>query len=273
MLEAADRALRAEQPDRFVTAFVGVIDPIAATITFAGAGHPAPIVRAPDGSVTHLESQGLPLGLRDHGSSDTRVAALEPGMIIALYTDGLVESTHDIVAGDERLCRVFADSAIALAADPAAALLAGVLDQRSRDDVAILTVAIGPPPAAQRWTFDPCDARAGRAMQRDFHDRLRAGGLADHLADGAELVLAELIGNLVRHAPGEAEVVLQWDAGWPPVLHVLDSGPGFTFAAKLPSDVLSESGRGLFLIAALTQDFHVTRRAGTGSHARAVLTT
>jgi anti-sigma regulatory factor (Ser/Thr protein kinase) len=52
---------------------------------------------------------------------------------------------------------------------------------------------------------------------------------------------------------------------------VLDRGPGFEFAARLPPDVFSESGRGLFLIATLAEDLHVVRRPDGGSHARVVL--
>jgi len=55
-------------------------------------------------------------------------------------------------------------------------------------------------------------------------------------------------------------------------LNVLDRGPGFRHLAILPRDLFSESGRGLFLVSALTQDFHVSKRPNGGSHARAVLT-
>ena len=55
------------------------------------------------------------------------------------------------------------------------------------------------------------------------------------------------------------------------MLHVLDYGPGFRHISILPPDLLSESGRGLFIISALTHDFRVSKRANGGSHARAVL--
>ncbi len=43
MLDAADRTLKTEYPDTFVTAFVGVLDPVARTLTHASAGHPSAI--------------------------------------------------------------------------------------------------------------------------------------------------------------------------------------------------------------------------------------
>ncbi len=45
MLDAADRTLKTEHPDTFVTAFVGVLDPISWTLTYASAGHPSPLLR------------------------------------------------------------------------------------------------------------------------------------------------------------------------------------------------------------------------------------
>jgi anti-sigma regulatory factor (Ser/Thr protein kinase) len=77
-----------------------------------------------------------------------------------------------------------------------------------------------------------------------------------------------LIGNTVRYAPGPVDVYLEHEVH---VVHVLDRGPGFEFAARLPQDPFSESGRGLFLIASLTEDLHVVRRPDGGSHARVVL--
>ncbi len=58
MLDAADRTLKTEYPDTFVTAFVGVLDPIAWTLTHASAGHPAPLLRNVEGSVTPLGRAG-----------------------------------------------------------------------------------------------------------------------------------------------------------------------------------------------------------------------
>ena len=88
----------------------------------------------------------------------------------------------------------------------------------------------------------------------------------------AELVFAEIVGNLLRYAPAGAEIVIDRENGRP-TMHVRDRGPGFEFIPKLPQDPYSESGRGLFLISALAADFNVTRRPDGGSHARVVFAT
>jgi hypothetical protein len=49
------------------------------------------------------------------------------------------------------------------------------------------------------------------------------------------------------------------------------NGGGFNHISRLLHDPYAEHGRGLFLIAALTEDFTVSQRPGDGSDARAVL--
>jgi anti-sigma regulatory factor (Ser/Thr protein kinase) len=89
--------------------------------------------------------------------------------------------------------------------------------------------------------------------------------------DQAEIVAGELIGNAVRHAPGNVTVI--GDAsGSTPVLHVIDEGPGFEFNPRLPADAMSDGGRGLFIINALVEEMSIARRTDApGSHARVVL--
>ena len=270
MLEAADRALRVEAPDRLVTAFVGVIDPLTATLTYRSAGHPPPILRHPDGTLAYLDPPGLPLGLHEREDAETPAIVLEPGSLLVLYTDGLIESTRDLQEGERRVFAALGDSAVRNARDPAKALHDAVLVDGSHDDVAILTIATRARTAVASWALDAADAVQARAVRDAILRSLREHRYAETLITAAETVFAELVGNLARYAPGAADVTLEWETGRP-VLHVRDHGPGFSFVPKLPQDIFSESGRGLFLVTALSEDFHVTRRPGGGSHARVVL--
>jgi serine phosphatase RsbU (regulator of sigma subunit) len=63
MLDAASKALHTEYPDTYVSAFVGVIDPVAMQMRYASAGHPAPLLRRADGSIEKLEDKGMLLGI------------------------------------------------------------------------------------------------------------------------------------------------------------------------------------------------------------------
>jgi len=271
MLQAADRALRSEAPDRFVTAFVGVIDPISNTLTYKSAGHLPALLRLRDGKCTSLVSHGLPLGLRSDDDPPSQIADFPIDSLLVLYTDGLVEATHDLLQGERRLAEIVSDAATARAVHPARTIHDAMLQESgSKDDVAILTVAALARRPGLRWDIDPRDRVGTQAARAAIVNELARRDYPHRLRPSAELILAELIGNLARYAPGEAELLLEWN-GHQPVLHVRDRGPGFEFAAKLPPDIYSESGRGLFMISSFALDFQVTRRLDGGSHARVVL--
>jgi PAS domain S-box-containing protein len=269
ILGAADRALRTEYPDQMVTAFVGILDPLSMTLSYAGAGHPPPLLRFPDQTLQALDVVGLPLGLRQDDEPAETTVSLASGTLIVLYTDGLTESTRDVLEGEQRLRAALSDPAVTGASDVAKALRDAILTGRPLDDVALLTVEVR---EASRWRFDCREEAAARSALAEYVGQLRALGRLDDDYDGAATVFVELVGNAVRHAPGPVDVAIEW-TGARPVLHVIDEGPGFRTSApaKGPSDLLSESGRGLFLVSAFTEDFEVSSRRGAGSHARAVL--
>jgi PAS domain S-box-containing protein len=269
VLDAADRALRSEQPDRIVTAFAAVFDPLTSNLTYASAGHPAPLVRRHDGNVIELTARGLPLGLRPARNEDApRTVTIEEDSLVVFYTDGLIEATRDLIEGERLLHRALESCDIVSANDPARALLGAVVSE-PLDDVAILTMHVGTLPT-ERWTIDVSDGRNVGAVRRSFADRLRETGANDEDVITAELLFSELVGNVLRHSGGTAEIALD-ATGEFPVLHVLDRGAGFTFHARLPNDVMSESGRGLYIASMLARDLSVVPRPDGGSHARAVL--
>jgi anti-sigma regulatory factor (Ser/Thr protein kinase) len=281
MLDAADRTLKTEYPDMFVTAFVGVLDPVARTFAHASAGHPAPLLRDAAGAVTPLGTSGLPLGLRVRGEVAT-TTALPPSGLLIFYSDGLIEGERNVVRGYERLIAALARPEVAISSSPAGALYRALLKRGGNDDVVVLTLRLDAPEvslndgdgeSAQRWIFDSEDARRAHAARHSFVQALRDAGLRRKPLDAAELVFGELLGNVVRFAPGPVEIVLNWTHTAAPVLHVLDRGPGFTFAPKLPVDLLSERGRGLYIVWSLAEDCNVTLRHDGGAHARAVLAT
>jgi len=281
MLDAADRALRLEHPDKFATAFVGVFDPITTTLTYASAGQPPPLLRRPSGETEPLLGTGLPLGLRTNAEKTSSTTMHLPrGSSLLLYTDGLTEFDHDPLGGENRLRTLFADVAEHENDRPAAAIVERMMDGAfgAHDDVAVMLVQIGTPlerdargrEILQRWSLHTDDIPRVVAARRAFGEAFRSRGATPDDVAMAEVVFGELVGNVVRYAPGAMEVIGDW-SGPDPVLHVIDRGCGFRHIAILPPDLLSESGRGLFIVSALTQDFRVARGVEGGSHARAVL--
>jgi anti-sigma regulatory factor (Ser/Thr protein kinase) len=286
VIEAADRALQMEHPQHYATAFVGIFDPISMLLRYACAGHPPPLLYRPDGAIAELTgARGLPLGLREMTPPEPEAIVDVPlGSLLVLYTDGLTEATHDLHEGEQRLFDAVGDAAVRESGNVARAIQNAVLREGSRDNVAVLVLAVetvpdGCAPAAKpddeatlRWTFDAHDVKAARATRDLIAKHLRVNTATDDECYAAETVFGELLSNVVRHAPGPVEVRLDV-RGQAPILHVLDQGPGFQHVANTPVDLMSEAGRGLSVVAALSAEFNVTRRPQplSGSHARAVL--
>jgi PAS domain S-box-containing protein len=268
ILAAAEAALSLEYDDRLVTAFVALVDPRSWTIVYASAGHPPALVRRPDGTLLSLEAAGLPMGAPIDADRKTHhLIGIPPGSLIVLYTDGLVESTRDVIEGEARLRAALTHDAVLHSNSPAALIRDLVIAERALDDVAILTLALG---RETHWAFESADALAAQSVRSSFVAALAREASDDSDLGAAELIFGELIGNVVRYAPGPIDIDLEW-IGTVPVLHVLDRGGGFDLRSTLPEDVMSERGRGLYIVSVLGTDLRADRLPGRGNHVRVVL--
>ena len=273
MLDAADRALRLEYPETLVTAWVGILDLVGHTLTYASAGHPAPLLIDIQGGVHDLDHLTLPIGLRQGHQGHASTIPISDGSAIWLYTDGLIEASYNIIDDDRRLHETAVRLGADITAGPAATIRNLMIPNGSPDDVAILVVKIDFDESERyitRSRFDSADAVAASNARRAFAEALSTKRFTDVDIANAEIVFGELCGNVARYAEGPVDVVVD-SSGIQTVLHVLDRGVGFQHISRLPKDLYSEKGRGLFIIAAMTTEFTVSQRLGGGSHARAVL--
>jgi sigma-B regulation protein RsbU (phosphoserine phosphatase) len=80
----------------FVTAFYGVYDPAAHTLTYGNAGHPPPLVKhRSNDNVTALDLfNNLPLGVESEARHETGEFKLTPDDFLVMYTDGLTEARN-----------------------------------------------------------------------------------------------------------------------------------------------------------------------------------
>ncbi|MDP9111942.1 MAG: PAS domain-containing protein, partial [Candidatus Eremiobacteraeota bacterium] len=184
MLDAADRALSLEDPHRFVTAFVSVLDSVSGEMTYACAGHVPPVIRHRDGSLEELICQGLPFGLRDRGTRRSGHIALSDDDLVVFYTDGLVESMHDLGQGLMDLEVALTDPLVNEIANPAQYLQDVMLANGATDDVAILTLRIGPEFARTkdvvRWHYDSVHAQMLSGLRKEVRDTLARLGMTAH---------------------------------------------------------------------------------------------
>lgn len=80
-------------PNRFITAFIFVIDPDTGKIQFTNAGHnPGLLVRV-DGTIERLGSHGMPLAMLPGNTYQKEQKLLHVGDMLFLYTDGITEAT------------------------------------------------------------------------------------------------------------------------------------------------------------------------------------
>jgi signal transduction histidine kinase len=119
-----------------------------------------------------------------------------------------------------------------------------------------------------KWKFESADASRAYHVRHDLIKHLADYASRDSDLDAAGLIFGELVGNVVRHAPGPIAVELQWDEGIA-VLRVRDHGPGFEWngSTALPENPLSECGRGLFLVHACARRLSVRRHPERGTEA------
>ncbi|MGB6521814.1 MAG: SpoIIE family protein phosphatase [Candidatus Cybelea sp.] len=268
ILDSAGWFLGKRYPEAIVTAFVAIVSPDRRTIRFANAGHPLPLLWR-DGTSIELKASGLPLGLRGFAAAEASASMeLRDGDVLVLFTDGLIEATRNINEGERVLREVVNSGVLSASVAPAKLVARACLPPRVHDDVAILTVSIGRPPA---WTFVAEDARAAVDARAQFVGFLHQAGYDDDLVDRTELIFGELLGNVVRHAPGPVEVSFEVGPA-SATLHVIDSGPGFSVThARLPDDAFAELGRGLFIVAQLAAGVRVAHIPNCGNHISVVL--
>jgi sigma-B regulation protein RsbU (phosphoserine phosphatase) len=112
MVARLNRTVSAKCPaNRFITLFMAVIDPRTGGVTYCNAGHNPPVLVRADGSCHLLEGGGLILGILPQAEYESRVAHLDPGDTLVLYSDGVTEAAAvggDDEYGEDRLGKVVA---------------------------------------------------------------------------------------------------------------------------------------------------------------------
>ena len=143
-------------------------------------------------------------------------------------------------------------------------------DERPLDDTVLLLAQLRVA-LRKSWRYDSRSSHDAHVLRRDIARFMRYFAPADGELFRAELIIGEVLANTVEHAPGAVNVEIDWTDAHP-IITVRDDGPGFSrLAERLPADPLSETGRGLFLIASLAVDVRAECQPGCGTSMRIVL--
>ena len=133
----------------FITLFCARYDPAYRVLTFANGGHNPPLLwRAASQSMVELDGDGLIIGIMDGIEYEERTVPLEPGDVLTLYTDGVIEARNPQGEqfGEERLRRIIADYSSASPHELAEAIYAAVTrhrqDNSQQDDITLVIMKI-----------------------------------------------------------------------------------------------------------------------------------
>ncbi len=133
---------------RFTTAFLAEFEPDTGHLTYVNAGHNWPVLRRTSGAFERLETGGLPLGILANSPYQSGSTTLNPGDLLLIFTDGLVEAedAHQQEFGEGRMLSVLANTG-----GSASEVLKGIMASvdafvgytRQHDDITCLVVRRG----------------------------------------------------------------------------------------------------------------------------------
>ncbi|HET9939174.1 MAG TPA: SpoIIE family protein phosphatase [Gaiella sp.] len=193
----------------FATVAFLVVDPKAHTASLVSAGHLPPLVIDPSGATRYAEEgRNLPLGVDADMPLEAAELALEPGSIVVLYTDGLVERPdRSIDDGLERL------AAVDVPADRDPEKLADIILEQLlegdalRDDVALLVLEIAGEAAVPLELSLPAETASLTRLRSSVSDWLVAERVPPDDARDILLAVWEAATNAVEHGHREGGTV------------------------------------------------------------------
>ncbi|KOG45563.1 hypothetical protein ADK75_31180 [Streptomyces virginiae] len=257
LMRALD-AVVSELPDQFVTCCYLVVDADAAEITVCSAGHLPVLLADPGGEVSRLPVEvSVPLGVGEVPHHESR-HAVAPGSVLALYTDGLVETPgSDIERQVDGLAAALEKALATTGSLEAAAdrLLTDLLPDAddNADDVTLLLVRIPSTPATARTLVLDAAPSSVAEGRRFLRATLEEWGKDDEqLRETACLLASELLSNAVRHGSGPVRLRMR-QAGRELGVEVCDASPVLPQARFAAPD--AESGRGLLLVDSLASSW------------------
>lgn len=286
----ANRLVCADSPHGlFVTLFYAQLDPLTGHLLYVNAGHtPAWLQQAGDEAWIELTRTGQPLGMFRHQVLQQRSIWIEPGDLLFLYTDGVLDATdtHGQAFGAERLRRLLLEHRQAAAADIASALEQALTAFRAGqplfDDITFVIVK-RPASAVAETTPHTLSITAELkhlATIRQFVEQTVAAlGAPPKASDDLVMAVDELATNIINHGyRGQPKIIeiRARRAGGAIVVQLRDEAPAFdpTQASEpditLPLHLRPVGGLGIFLARRLTDA--ITYRRTSDEHNEVTLT-
>ncbi|MFC7845767.1 SpoIIE family protein phosphatase [Streptomyces sp. NPDC057382] len=246
---AARRPREADLSEVYLaTCVYAVYDSVTRRCTFANAGHLPPVLVEPGEPALMLDvPPGMPLGVGGEPFEEVEVE-LPEGALLALYTDGLVESRdHPLDEGLQAFVSALADPTQPLE-DVCDHVLNTLDTHHGEDDIALLMARVQglPTESVGDWTLPREPRSVGRA--REYARAQLLSWDLEPLVDTTELLVSELVTNALRYGEGEIRLRLLLDRTL--VCEVWDAG--LVQPRRRRARDTDEGGRGLQLVGLLS---------------------
>lgn len=246
---AARRPREADLSEVYLaTCVYAVYDSVTRRCTFANAGHLPPVLVEPGEAALMLDvPPGMPLGVGGEPFEEVEVE-LPEGALLALYTDGLVESRdHPLDEGLQAFVSALSDPTQPLE-DVCDHVLNTLDTHHGEDDIALLMARVQglPTDSVGDWTLPREPRSVGRA--REYARAQLLAWDMEPLVDTTELLVSELVTNALRYGEGEIRLRLLLDRTL--VCEVWDSG--LVQPRRRRARDTDEGGRGLQLVGLLS---------------------
>ncbi|MFJ8730708.1 SpoIIE family protein phosphatase [Streptomyces bauhiniae] len=230
------------------TCVYAVYDSVTRRCTFANAGHLPPVLVEPGETALMLDvPPGMPLGVGGEPFEEVEVE-LPEGALLALYTDGLVESRdHPLDEGLQAFVQALTDPSRPLE-DVCDHVLNSLDTRHGEDDIALLMARVQglPTESVGDWTLPREPRSVGRA--REYARTQLLSWDLEPLVDTTELLVSELVTNALRYGEGEIRLRLLLDRTL--VCEVWDAG--LVQPRRRRARDTDEGGRGLQLVGLLS---------------------
>jgi PAS domain S-box-containing protein len=256
LLERVDTFAKGPSGTSFATAFFGSLDLATGHLRYALAGHPAPLLVTPAGQTIWLEGgRSVPLCSVDNPHRPEADVVLEPGSVLIMFTDGLVERRRkSIDEGFARLEQIAVrekDSPVNRICNCLISEMTG--EANLADDVVVLCVRYAPVSStfSRQFPARPSELALLRAAVREW--------MSDQQIDDSQrfnllLTLGEACSNAIEHAyrdsgSGVVDVEISAVASGDLVVRVDDQGSWWSHAPD------PRRGRGTPIMRTLARDF------------------
>jgi serine phosphatase RsbU (regulator of sigma subunit)/anti-sigma regulatory factor (Ser/Thr protein kinase) len=269
-LERLNRLISQVGSEVMATCVYAVVDPRAATVCVANAGHYPPLLVSPAGEALLLEQPVCaPIGVSDATYTE-KLYHLDPGAVLLLFTDGLVEQRGEPVAAGLDRVLACARTQPAGVEDLCDRLLATFFTTRApADDVALLALQLPTDRSADLRLTLPASPTQLAALRRTIGRWLDDACATPQ--ENYELTVAccEAASNAIEHAYGPSAASIEVSTALRDrevEITVVDCGRW-----RPPRG--QHRGRGLSLIEAFTDTMDVTSTTdGTTLSMRRTLT-